>query len=107
MWRMMQLDSPDDFVIATGETHSVREFLESAFQYGGLDPAKYVEIDPRYYRPTEVNCLQGDASKAERVLGWRPKVKFHDLVRLMVDSDIKLIEDELSGRPILQDSARD
>jgi GDPmannose 4,6-dehydratase len=107
MWRMMQLDSPDDFVIATGETHSVREFLESAFQYAGLDPEKYVEIDPRYFRPTEVNYLQGDASKAERILGWRPKVKFHELVRLMVDADIKLIEDELSGRPILQDSTRD
>jgi len=107
MWRMMQLDSPDDFVIATGETHSVREFLESAFQYAGLDAEKYVEIDPRYFRPTEVNYLQGDASKAERILGWRPKVKFHDLVRLMVDADIKLIEDELSGRPILQDSTRD
>jgi GDPmannose 4,6-dehydratase len=97
MWRMMQLDAPDDFVIATGETHSVREFLDAAFQHACLDWGKYVEIDPRYFRPTEVDYLQGDASKAERVLGWRPKVKFHDLVKLMVDADIKLLEDQLSG----------
>jgi len=107
MWRMLQLESPDDFVIATGETHSVREFLQNAFEYAGLDWEKYVEIDPRYFRPTEVDYLQGDASKAERVLGWRPRVKFHDLVKLMVDSDTKLLEDQLSGHLARQASARD
>ena len=107
MWRMMQLDSPDDFVIATGETHSVREFLQTAFEYAGLDWEKYVEIDPRYFRPTEVDYLQGDASKAERVLGWRPRVKFHDLVKLMVDADTKLLEDQLSGNLVRQTSAQD
>lgn len=107
MWRMMQLDRPDDFVVATGETHSVREFLETAFAYVGLDWEKYVEIDPRYFRPVEVDHLQGDASKAERILGWRPKIKFHDLVRLMVDSDTQLLEDQLSGHLARHASARD
>ncbi len=107
MWRMMQLDGPDDFVIATGETHSVREFLETAFEFAGLDWEKYVEIDPRYFRPTEVDYLQGDASKAERVLGWRPKVKFHDLVKLMVDADSKLLEDQLSGQLVRHASTHD
>lgn len=87
MWLMLQRDVPDDFVIATGETHSVREFLEEAFGYVGLDWEKHVEIDPRYYRPAEVDLLVGDASKAARVLGWQPKVRFHELVRLMVDAD--------------------
>jgi GDPmannose 4,6-dehydratase len=107
MWRMMQLDRPDDFVVATGETHSVREFLETAFAYVGLDWEKYVEIDPRYFRPVEVDHLQGDESKAERILGWRPKIKFHDLVRLMVDSDTQLLEDQLSGHLARHASARD
>lgn len=107
MWRMMQLDSPDDFIVATGETHSVREFLETAFAYASLDWEKYVEIDPRYFRPVEVDHLQGDASKAERILGWRPKVKFHDLVKLMVDSDTQLLEDQLSGHLARHASARD
>lgn len=98
MWSMMQLDKPDDFVVATGETHSVREFVECAFQHAGLDWKKHVEIDPRYFRPTEVDNLQGDASKAERTFGWRPKVKFHELVRLMVDADWKLLQDRLNGR---------
>src|SRR6266853_1978017 len=88
MWRMMQLDNPDDFVVATGETHSVREFLTYAFEHANLDWQKYVEIDPRYFRPTEANILQGDASKAESAFGWRPKVKYKELVRLMVDADI-------------------
>jgi len=107
MWRMMQLDRPDDFIVATGETHSVREFLETAFAYAGLDWEKYVEIDPRYFRPVEVDHLQGDASKAERILGWRPKVMFHELVRLMVDSDTQLLEDQLSGHLARHASARD
>ncbi len=72
-------DSPDDYVIATGETHSIREFLEVAFGHAGLDWRKYVEIDPRYYRPTEVDLLIGDASKAKRQLGWEPKTKFAEL----------------------------
>jgi GDPmannose 4,6-dehydratase len=98
MWRMMQLDEPEDFVVATGETHSVREFVEYAFEYAGLDWEKYVEIDARYFRPTEVDVLQGDASKAERAFGWKPKVKFRELVRIMVDADAKLLNDQLSGR---------
>jgi GDPmannose 4,6-dehydratase len=100
MWRMMQLESPDDFVIATGETHSVREFVETAFAHAGLDWKQNVEIDPRYFRPTEVDVLLGDAGKAERELGWKPKVKFHDLVRLMVDADWKLLQDQLDGRSV-------
>ncbi len=98
MWRMMQRDSPDDFVVATGETHTVREFVETAFGHAGLDWERSVEIDPRYFRPTEVDVLLGDASKAERELGWRPEVKFHDLVRLMVDADWKSLQDQLDGR---------
>jgi GDPmannose 4,6-dehydratase len=89
IWLMLQQEKPDDFVIATGETHSVREFLEQAFSYVNLDWQKYVEIDPRYYRPTEVDVLQGDASKALNKLGWKPKVTFKELVRLMVDADLE------------------
>lgn len=109
MWRMMQLDEPDDFVIATGETHTVREFLERAFAHAGLDWEKYVVIDPRYFRPTEVDILQGDASKAAHVLGWRPKVRFEELVRIMVDADVKLLNDQLNGRLVgeISDRGRD
>jgi len=107
MWRMMQLDKPEDFVVATGETHSVREFVESAFDYVGLDWKKYVEIDPEYFRPTEVDVLQGDAGKAERALGWKPKVKFHELVRLMVDADWKLLQDQLDGRLVRESLVRE
>jgi GDPmannose 4,6-dehydratase len=107
MWRMMQLDEPDDFVVATGETHTVREFVKSAFEYVGLDWQKFVEIDPRYFRPTEVDILQGDASKARRVLGWAPKVKFEQLVRLMVDADLQLLQNQLDGRTIRQASVVD
>lgn len=98
MWRMLQVDKPDDFVVATGECHSVREFVECAFEHAGLDWKKYVEIDPSYFRPTEVDILQGDTSKAQRVLGWEPRVKFGELVRLMVDADLKLLNDQLEGR---------
>jgi GDPmannose 4,6-dehydratase len=107
MWRMMQLESPDDFVIATGETHSVREFLETAFDYAGLNWKKYVEIDARYFRPREVDYLQGDASKAARILDWHPKVKFHELAELMVEADIKLLEDQLNGHLARQAAAHD
>jgi GDPmannose 4,6-dehydratase len=88
MWLMLQQDAPDDYVIATGETHSVREFLEEAFSYVGLDWRKHVKIDKRYFRPAEVDLLVGDASKAKRVLGWQPTVGFQALVRLMVDADM-------------------
>jgi GDPmannose 4,6-dehydratase len=107
MWQMMQLDHADDFVIATGETHSVREFLEVAFEYLGLHWERYVEIDPRYFRPTEVDYLQGDASKAARVFGWSPKVTFQELVKLMVDADVKLLSDQLSGRLVREASVHE
>jgi len=98
MWLMLQQDRPDDYVIATGETHSVREFCETAFARVGLDWEQYVEIDPRYFRPAEVDILIGDASKARRVLGWEPKTRFKDLVALMVDADMKMLEDRLAGK---------
>jgi GDPmannose 4,6-dehydratase len=91
MWLMLQQEQPDDYVIATGETHSVREFLDEAFGYLDLDWQPHVEIDPKYFRPAEVDILLGDSSKAGRVLGWRPRVKFKELVRLMVDSDLALL----------------
>ena len=103
MWVMLQHDEPDDFVIATGEAHSVREFCELAFARADLEWERYVEIDPRYYRPTEVDHLCGDASKAKQVLGWEPKTRFEELVRIMVDADIQLLDDELSGRLVRQD----
>jgi len=98
MWRMLQQDQADDYVIATNETHSIREFLDTAFGYVGLDWKKHVEIDPRYYRPAEVDLLIGDSTKARRQLGWEPKTKFVDLVKLMVDADIKLLKDHREGR---------
>jgi GDPmannose 4,6-dehydratase len=98
MWLMMQQEKPDDYVIATGETHSVREFLEESFSYAGLDWKKYVEMDARYLRPSEVDLLIGDGSKAKRQLNWEPKTKFKDLVRLMVDADIQLLKDHREGR---------
>ncbi|HEU4768054.1 MAG TPA: GDP-mannose 4,6-dehydratase [Pyrinomonadaceae bacterium] len=94
MWLMMQAESSDDYVIATGETHSVREFCEEAFGYLDLDYNEYVEIDPWYYRPSEVDLLLGDASKARKQLGWEPKVSFRELVRLMVDYDLILARGE-------------
>jgi len=98
MWRIVQHDTPDDFVIATGETHSVREFVEVAFAHADLDWEERVEIDPRYYRPSEVDVLLGDASKAREVLGWEPTVKFEQLTRIMVDADIAAVEDQLAGK---------
>ncbi len=94
MWLMLQQDKPDDYVIATGETHSVREFLDEAFGYAGLDWKEYVKIDPKYYRPAEVDLLVGDAGKAKKKLGWQPKTTFKQLVRLMVDADIELLNKE-------------
>jgi len=94
MWRILQQDAGDDFVIATGETHTVREFAEAAFAHVDLDWKKYVKHDPRYERPAEVDLLIGDASKAKKVLGWEPKVRFKDLVRIMVDADVELLSRE-------------
>jgi GDPmannose 4,6-dehydratase len=94
MWLMLQQDAPDDYVIATGEQHSVQEFIEEAFGLLDLDWREYVKIDPRYYRPAEVETLLGDSSKARRVLGWEPKISFKELVRLMVESDMKLAQQE-------------
>ena len=98
MWLMLQQDHADDYVIATNETHSVREFLEAAFGYVGLDWSNYVEIDSRYFRPTEVDLLVGDYSKAKARLGWQPRTKFVDLVKLMVDADVKRLKDHREGR---------
>ena len=98
MWMILQQDQPDDYVIATGETHSVKEFCEEAFAYVGLDWSQYVEIDKRYYRPAEVDLLIGDASKAKQVLGWEPKTRFKDLVKLMVDAALKTLQDQLAGK---------
>jgi len=97
MWLMLQQDKGDDYVIATNETHSVREFLEAAFEYAGLDWKKHVEKDPRYFRPAEVDLLIGDYDKARRQLGWEPKTKFTDLVKLMVDADIELLRRHRQG----------
>lgn len=97
MWLMLQQDEPDDYVIATGEAHSVKDFLDEAFGYVGLDWKKYVQIDKRYFRPTEVDCLRGDASKAYRKLRWKPKVNFKDLVRMMVDADMVFVQQQLHG----------
>jgi GDPmannose 4,6-dehydratase len=94
MWRMLQQDQPDDYVIATGQSYSVRDFLEEVFGYLDLDWREYVEIDPRYFRPTEVDILQGDASKARQKLGWEPKVSFRQLARMMTEADLKLAEQE-------------
>jgi GDPmannose 4,6-dehydratase len=87
VWLMLQQEEPDDYVIATGEMHSVQEFLEEAFAYAGLDWRDYIGIDVKYFRPAEVDLLVGDASKAKRLLGWEPKTRFKELVRLMIDAD--------------------
>src|SRR5207245_2061232 len=100
MWMIMNADEPDDFVIATGETHSVREFIEQTFEYLDLDWQQYVEIDPRYFRPAEVDLLLGDASKARTKLGWEPRVSFDGLVRLMVDHDLAVAKNEDESRQL-------
>ncbi len=94
MWLMLQQEKPDDFVIATGETHSVREFAEKVFERLGLDYKKHVLIDPKYFRPTEVDVLLGDASKARKVLGWKPKVSFLQLIDMMIEADMELAKRE-------------
>jgi GDPmannose 4,6-dehydratase len=102
MWRMLQQDEPGDYVVATGETHSVRELVELAFDRVGLDPWRYVRIDPRFARPAEVDLLIGDPAKARRVLGWEPRVSFAELVHAMVDADVALLaerrEEPLGGK---------
>ncbi len=103
MWLMLQQDQPEDFVIATGETHTVKEFVELAFDRVGLDWKPHVEIDPRYFRPAEVDTLLGDPSKARKKLGWSATTSFEDLVALMVDADIQLLEDERAGRLVRVD----
>jgi GDPmannose 4,6-dehydratase len=95
MWLMLQQDKPDDYIIATGETHSVKEFVIEAFNLLELDWEKYIEIDERYCRPTEVDLLLGDPSKAKNILGWEPKTTFKELVKKMIDADLKLAQDEL------------
>jgi GDPmannose 4,6-dehydratase len=104
MWLILQQDQPDDLVIATGQTHSVEEFLHEAFGYAGLDPDKHVEIDQKYFRPTEVDILAGDPSKAKKVLGWESKVTFAELVRIMVDADMEAqgLESIGEGKKILE-----
>ena len=97
MWLMLQQPKPDDFVIATGRTHSVKEFLQQAFGYAKMDWRKYVQIDKRYFRPTEVDLLLGDSSKARRVLKWKPKVNFQQLVKMMVDADMELVRKTVYG----------
>jgi GDPmannose 4,6-dehydratase len=100
MWRMLQQEGPDDYVIATGQSHTVQEFCDIAFTHAGLDWRRHVLIDPAYYRPSEVDDLCGDASKALRRLDWKPQTGFEELVRLMVDADIALLDDELAGRVV-------
>jgi GDPmannose 4,6-dehydratase len=101
MWRILQQPNPEDFVIATGETHSIQELLDLAFSYVGLDWKKYVEIDPKLVRPAEVDYLRGDASKARRVLGWKPVVSFRELVEMMVESDLAAVRQTMAARTAL------
>jgi len=110
MWKMLQSETPDDFVIATGESHSVREFLEEAFKYAGLgDWKNYVEIDPRYFRPTETDFLIGYPEKARIKLGWEPKIKFRELIKIMIDADFKKLglESPGEGNAILKEKFPD
>ena len=100
MWMMLQHGEPDDYVVATGETHTVREFVEEAFSYLGLDWKDHVKIDKRYFRPTEVDELKGDPSKIRQKLGWKPKIKFKEVVRLMVDADMRLAREEKELRQV-------
>ena len=94
MWLMLQQDGPDDYVIATGESHSVREFVEEVFRYLDMDWRQYVEIDQKYFRPSEVDVLQGDSSKARKILKWEPKVTFQELARIMIEADLKIAGNE-------------
>jgi GDPmannose 4,6-dehydratase len=106
MWLMLQQDAPDDFVVATGETHSVQEFVEEAFGYADLDWRQYVVQDAKFYRPAEVDLLVGDATKAGRKLGWEPTVDFRALVRLMVDADLRLLQNPTRGYPPMDEEIK-
>ncbi|MFH1131530.1 MAG: GDP-mannose 4,6-dehydratase [Pseudomonadota bacterium] len=107
VWLMLQQDKPDDFVIATGEMHTVKDFLHETFTYLNLNWQDYVKVDPRYFRPTEVDELQGDPTKAREKLGWKPKVSFKDLARMMVDADMQNIQNELSNAKRSEDHQSD
>ena len=95
MWMMLQQDHPDDYVISTGETHTVRDFLDAVFDHAGLDPDKFLKSDPRLFRPHEVPLLQGDSTKAKLALGWEPKVKFKELAIMMYESDLEQVKKEI------------
>jgi len=97
MWLMLQQDEPDDYVIASGETHSVKEFAELAFSHVGLDYQDYLNIDERFYRPAEAHLLKGDYSKGKKILGWEPTVSFKELIQMMVDADIKELRYQVDG----------
>ena len=105
MHMLLQQDKPDDYAIGTGESHSIRDFLDEAFGYVGMDWHKYVEIDPRYFRPTEVDYLLCDPTKANTKLGWTPRIKFHELVRIMIDADLELLSlpNPGEGRRIIEE----
>jgi GDPmannose 4,6-dehydratase len=103
MWRMLQRDEPEDYVVATGVAATVKDFLEAAFRSVDLDWQEYVRYDPKYERPSEVDALIGDASKARDLLGWEPEVRFDELARIMVDADVKLLEDQLAGQAVRVD----
>ena len=105
MWLILQQDKPSDFVLGTGETHSVKEFLEEAFNYLNLDYREYIEIDPIYFRPTEVENLRSDSTKARKILNWSPKITFKDLVKIMVDYDLEIlnITPPREGKKIIQE----
>jgi GDPmannose 4,6-dehydratase len=94
MWLMLQQEKPDDFVVATGESHSVREFLQETARLLDLDWERHVEIDPRYFRPAEVDALKGDSTKARKALGWKPNVTFQQLAKMMVEHDLQLAQRE-------------
>jgi GDPmannose 4,6-dehydratase len=97
MWMMLQQGEPDDYVLATGKTHSIRELLEAAFGAAGLDWQKYVEVDPKFIRPAEVDCLCGDATKAREKLGWEPEVTFEELIKMMVEADMEAVRAGANG----------
>ncbi len=100
MWLMLQQDKPDDFVIGTGENHTVEEFVEAAFSHAGLDWRDHVVTDEQMYRPAEVELLLADPTKARTVLGWQPQVSFHELVHMMVDADLAALRSQQAPRPV-------
>jgi GDPmannose 4,6-dehydratase len=107
MWLMLQQDGPDDYVVASGEKHSVQELVDIAFACVGLNAADYVRTDPALFRPAEVNHLCGDSSKARRVLGWRPKIGFRQLIEMMVEADLDRVRREASAAPWVPSGALD